>query len=235
MNAAHVTARNPRIALYYAPPASSAWWREGCEWLGRDAESGLGSRTDAHAWTQAPRRYGWHATLVAPFHCARDVSPADVLAAARAWASAVPRFEMPVRVTQMNRFVALRAAHERDDERLRTMAESALRSVAPMRARPSAESIERRIGPGMSARQIELLREWGYPYVLDEYRFHMTLSDSLDDAHARASIESDWTSRIERLGPLPIHGAALFIESEPGAPFILWQRLPFRNIAQDKA
>jgi hypothetical protein len=87
----------------------------------------------------------------------------------------------------------------------------------------------------MNARQIALLREWGYPYVLDEYRFHMTLSDSLDDAQARASIVSEWTQRIERLGPLPVHGAALFVESEPGAPFTLWQRLPFANIAEDKA
>ncbi|BAO88097.1 DUF1045 domain-containing protein [Caballeronia cordobensis] len=232
MSGAHVNGGNPRVALYYAPPASSAWWREGCEWLGRDAENGLESATPAHALTHAPRRYGWHATLIAPFHLAPGIELADVLACARAWASSVPRFDMPVQAAELGNFVALRPAQPFDDDWLRTLAGNALQALAALRAVPSRESIERRIGAGMSARQIALLREWGYPYVFDEYRFHMTLSDSLDDPSERASIISAWTRRIETLGPLPMHGAALFIEPAPGAPFTLWQRLPFNN-AQD--
>ncbi|MDR5739939.1 MULTISPECIES: DUF1045 domain-containing protein [unclassified Caballeronia] len=226
--------RIARVALYYSPPASSAWWREGCEWLGRDAESGRENPASSHAWTHSPRRYGWHATIVAPFHPAAGVAWADVLAAARAWASEVRGFDMPVRVAQMNGFMALRAANDEDDARTRAIAASALQAFASLRAEPSVESIERRIHTGMSARQIALLREWGYPYVLDEYRFHMTLSDSLDDTNARASIESHWAQRIGQLGPLPVRGAALFIEREPGAPFMLWQRVPFKT-AQDEA
>lgn len=225
-------AGDPRVALYYAPPASSAWWREGCEWLGRDPENGLETATPAHELTHAPRRYGWHATLIAPFHTVPGVELADVLACARAWASSVPRFEIRMQPAEMGRFVALRPAETGDDKTLRTLAASALNALSALRTMPSRTSIERRIVDGMSARQIELLREWGYPYVLDEYRFHMTLSDSLDDANARASIVSDWRRRVDTLGPLPIHGAALFIEPEPGAPFRLWQRLPFNN-AQD--
>ncbi|SAK69928.1 hypothetical protein AWB77_02897 [Caballeronia fortuita] len=225
---------HPRVALYYAPPAASAWWREGCGWLGRDPENGRESATPAHAVTHAPRRYGWHATLVAPFHMAPGVELSDVLACARAWAGSVSRFDMPVKADVLGRFVALRPAASSDDAALRELAAGALNALCALRTMPSRESIERRIVDGMSARQIELLRAWGYPYVLDEYRFHMTLSDSLDDANARASIVSDWNARIDALGPLPVHGAALFIEPEPGAPFTLWQRLPFNN-AQDVA
>ncbi|KXV05074.1 phosphonate metabolism protein [Caballeronia megalochromosomata] len=227
-------AAKPRVALYYAPPASSAWWRDGCAWLGRDPENGREIATPAHDVTRAPRRYGWHATLVAPFHMAPGVEFADVLACARAWASAVPRFEMAVKAAELERFVALRPAEECDDATLRTLAADALQALHALRAMPSRESIERRIAAGMSARQIELLRTWGYPYVFEEYRFHMTLSDSLDDANTRAAIVSEWMRRIDTLGPLPMHGAALFIEPEPGAPFTLWQRLPFNN-AQDVA
>ncbi|WP_277182406.1 DUF1045 domain-containing protein [Caballeronia sp. BR00000012568055] len=225
---------SPRIALYYAPPASSAWWREGCEWLGRDAENGLSFDTPAHAVTQSPRRYGWHATLVAPFQCAPGVTFDDVLAVSRAWASSIARFDMPVRAAELGRFVALRPSDDADDARLRSIAASALQSLATLRLMPSAADIARRVNEGMSARQIALLREWGYPYVLDEYRFHMTLSDSLDHADTRASIVGEWTQRIDTLGAMPVHGAALFIEAEPGAPFTLWQRLPFNN-AQDVA
>lgn len=234
MIVAPVNARDPRVALYYAPPASSAWWREGCEWLGRDPENGLESATSAREFTHAPRRYGWHATLVAPFHMAPGVELADVLACARAWASSVARFEMAVKAAELGRFVALRPADARDDEALRALSGSALKALAALRRKPSHESIEKRIDGSMSARQIELLRKWGYPYVFDEYRFHMTLSDSLDDRNARESIVSEWRGRIDTLGPLPMHGAALFIEPEPGAPFTLWQRLPFNN-AQDVA
>jgi hypothetical protein len=221
-----------RIALYYAPPASSAWWREGSEWLGRDAENGRIFDTHVHDLTRAPRRYGWHATIVPPFHCAAGITPDDVLDAARAWARSIARFEMPVCAAQLGRFTALRPAHESDDVRVREMAASALRSLAHVRAAASPESIERRITPDMSQRQIELLREWGYPYVFDEYRFHMTLSDSLDDVAARASIADEWNRRIGTLGPLPMHGAALFIEPAAGAPFTLWQRLSF-NASED--
>ncbi len=118
-------------------------------------------------------------------------------------------------------------------ERLRAMAASVLQTLAGLRAQASQESIERRITADMSARQIALLREWGYPYLFDEYRFHMTLSDSLDAA-ARASIVADWARRIDTLGAMPVHGAALFVEPQAGAPFTLWQRLTFNN-AQEVA
>jgi hypothetical protein len=234
-----------RIALYYAPPAASAWWDAGCEWLGRDPErahsidtplpdriAALGSNVEA--LTRAPRRYGWHGTLVAPFHCAEGVRPLDVLSAARDWARHFGRFDMPVGVAEIGRFVALRPANTGHDDIVREIAASALRAMAPLRARPSPQQIESRIAPGMSERQIGLLREWGYPYVLDEFRFHMTLSDSLGEAAARTAIASHWTERIEALGPLPFHGASLFVEPQPGAPFALWQRLPF-DTAQDPA
>jgi hypothetical protein len=240
-----VVGPNARIALYYAPPADSSWWRAGCEWLGRDPESarvyhrpaprelaalGLGVR----GLTRAPRRYGWHATLVAPFRCAECATPLDVLVAAREWASRIKPFSMPVAVAEMGRFVALRPSATQDDQAVRDIAASALHALGSVRAMPSEAERERRIVEGMSDQQIAMLREWGYPYVLDEYRFHMTLSDSLDDASARQAIASHWTERVETLGLLPLHGAALFAEPQPGAPFMLWQRLPF-DTAQDPA
>ena len=229
-----------RIALYYAPPASSAWWRAGCEWLGRDAETGRLIETPEEpaisalgqsvaALTSSPRRYGWHGTLVAPFHTAEGVTPQQVLSEAREWASHITQFDAPLSAVEMGRFVALRATRPDDDESIRRVAASALYALASLRARPSAEDAERRLASGLSERQRTLLHEWGYPYVLDEFRFHMTLSDALDSTSVRAAIVSLWQTRAETLGPLPFHGAALFVQPHPGAPFTLWQRLPFAN------
>lgn len=229
-----------RIALYYAPPASSAWWHAGCEWLGRDAETGHSIEAPVEpditalgqtiaALTESPRRYGWHGTLVAPFRPAEGVTPQRVLSVAREWASQIDCFNVPLSAVEMGRFVALRASAENDDETVRRIAASALHALAPLRARPSAEDTERRLASGLNARQRALLHEWGYPYVLDEFRFHMTLSNALDAAPVRAAIVSLWQARAEALGPIPFHGAALFVQPRPTAPFTLWRRLPFAN------
>jgi hypothetical protein len=230
-----------RIALYYAPPSSSAWWRAGCEWLGRDAESGDAIEPPVEpslnalghtvaALTEAPRRYGWHGTLVAPFRPADGVTPQQVLSVAREWASHIACFDTPMQAVEMGRFVALRAELAADDEAIRKLATSALHAVAPLRAPPSPEDTARRLASDLNPRQRALLLEWGYPYVLDEFRFHMTLSDSLDTAPVHAAIVSLWRARSAALGPLPFHGAALFVQTHPGAPFILWQRLPFAGV-----
>jgi len=220
-------AQPARIALYYAPPAMSAWWRAGCEWLGRDPETNRNSATSAATLTRTPRRYGWHGTLVAPFRSQDDVSLQDVLASAREWAQGQARFDMRMVPVEMGRFVALQAVDHDDAQTVRMLAESALRALDSLRARPSREENEKRVTPGMSARQIALLHEWGYPYVLDEFRFHMTLTSSLDSAALRRGIMEDWSARCDALGSMPFHGAALFVEPEAGAPFELVERLPF--------
>jgi hypothetical protein len=220
-------AQPARIALYYAPPATSDWWRAGCEWLGRDPETNTKSATAAATLTHTPRRYGWHGTLVAPFRLREGVTFQDMLTAARAWAHSQTRFDMPVAPVEMGHFVALQAVDHQDAERVRVLAESALRALDSSRARPSREENEKRVTPGMNARQLALLHEWGYPYVLDEFRFHMTLSSSLDSAALRRGIIEDWSARCNALGALPYHGAALFVEPEAGAPFELVERLPF--------
>jgi hypothetical protein len=76
----------------------------------------------------------------------------------------------------------------------------------PWRAALSTEDIDRRKPAQLGARQRQLLEQYGYPYVLDEFRFHMTLSspvtndsDYLDwlQAAYRKSVTS--TPSLDRL------------------------------------
>ncbi|WP_369292468.1 DUF1045 domain-containing protein, partial [Burkholderia pseudomallei] len=98
-----------RFALYYAPPRASAWWRAGCAWLGRDPEDGAtlappqpgALRRPVDALTVAPRRYGWHATLVAPFALRPGVAPDELVAAAAAWARACAPLAIDVDVAAL--------------------------------------------------------------------------------------------------------------------------------------
>src|SRR5258708_19714311 len=69
----------PRYAIYFVPAADTALYRFGAAALGYDCFTGADIATldalpvDAGAWrelTREPRRYGFHATLKAPFHLA---------------------------------------------------------------------------------------------------------------------------------------------------------------------
>ncbi len=231
-----------RFAVYYAPSRDSAWWHAGCVWLGRDPENGNVLQTAqpvslsraVEDLTEAPRRYGWHGTLVAPFRLAANVTPRDLLDAARAWARSRSRFTLPVEAARLGDFVALRPENSGGDEQMRTLASDALRTLNTFRAAPAPADLARRLAAPLTERQRALLVEWGYPYVFDEFRFHMTLSSSLDSAAERDALAAHWHEEAARLGPLVVDGAALFVEPEPGAPFVLWQRLPFRGGTEQK-
>lgn len=235
-NAPFEWAADARFAVYYAPSRESSWWQAGCEWLGRDPESGA-----VHAppqpsalsravsdLTRAPRRYGWHGTLVPPFRLGQGTTQYDLLAAAQAWARTQTPFALAVEAARLGDFVALRPAGTEGDEALRTLASDALRTLAALRAVQEAAELERRLAAPLTERQRALTVEWGYPYVFDEFRFHMTLSDSLASTAERDALVAYWHEAAARLGPLQVDSAAIFVEPAPGAPFVLWQRLPFR-------
>ncbi|WP_321865907.1 DUF1045 domain-containing protein [Paraburkholderia tropica] len=232
-----------RFALYYAPPRESAWWRAGCAWLGRDPESGEtltpplidGLARPLDALTAAPRRYGWHGTLVPPFRLAAGVTPEALCAAVQAWAARRAAFEVAAEAATLGRFVALRAADERGADALRELAADALRTLAPLRATQTAAELAKRLDAPLTQRQREYVEHWGYPYVFDEFRFHMTLSDSLpdslpdslDDSDTRTQLTQAWNARMRDAGALPVHGVALYVEPRPSAPFALWRRAAF--------
>jgi hypothetical protein len=180
--------------------------------------------------TVAPARYGWHGTLMPPFRLAAGVTPADLLAQAQQWAGRQRGFALAVTAAALGRFVALRPATDADEAAMRALAEDALRTFTPLRATPSARERDARRAQPLTPRQQTLLDAWGYPYVLDEFRFHMTLSDSLDDPAERGILLDWWRAAAPGLGPLPATGAALFVEPAPGAPFVLWRRLPFDTL-----
>ncbi|SDC14573.1 DUF1045 domain-containing protein [Paraburkholderia lycopersici] len=224
-----------RFALYYAPPRDSAWWRAGCAWLGRDPETGAplapphlaGLAQPLDALTVAPRRYGWHGTLVPPFRLANGVTPEALVAVAQRWALRQARFAANVEAATLGRFVALRPADEAGETALRELAASALRALGALRAAQTPAELAKRLDASLTPRQRAYVQEWGYPYVLEEFRFHMTLSDSLGDAHTCARLVEAWNTQMRDAPALPVEGAALFVEPRPGAPFVLWRRLPF--------
>lgn len=127
----------------------------------------------------------------------------------------------------LSRFVALRAADEQGEHALRELAADALRALGHLRATQTADELAKRLDAPLTPRQRAYVEEWGYPYVFDEFRFHMTLSDSLDDDALRAALAYAWNAQMHDAGALPVEGVALYVEPRPGEPFALWRRVDF--------
>ena len=227
-----------RYAVYYAPDPASALWHLGAQWLGRDAFSGEcfepmefdgldGQRFQA--LTAAPRRYGFHATLKAPMRLANGASSDDLLEHATLWAARRRAFEVRLRCDWLHGFLALRPASPDGSRQLSELAADCVGEFERFRRPMSRADLARRLKADLSTAQEALLLRWGYPYVFDEYRFHMTLSARVRDARERELLaEGAWAWFGELIEePLRIHGVSVFHEPDSGAPFELVESVPF--------
>jgi hypothetical protein len=196
------------------------------QWLGRSASGrpvtpGVPAgwtREAIDAMTVSARRYGFHATLKAPFRLAQGRTPEELDAALARFAAGRERVLVPrLRLARLGGFFALIPGAEAAE--LHALADEAVTGFDGFRAPATEAEIARRHPASLTPRQRELLAAWGYPYVLDEFRFHLTLTDRIPDGQ-QTEVErtlSDWFA--SSLGAtVPIDALALFTEAEPGAP-----------------
>jgi putative phosphonate metabolism protein len=177
-----------RYAIYFAPEPGSALARFGGAWLGYDAAAGKPAARPAvsavtperlHAITAEPRRYGFHATLKPPFALAEGTEIGALDAAAAALARRLSAFTAPpLRVACLSGFWALMLSAP--CPALDKLAAVCVEALDRFRAPPSAAELAQRRKAGLSQAQEALLERWGYPYVMEEFRFHMTLTARLD-------------------------------------------------------
>ncbi len=225
----------PRFAIYSAPEPGGALWRFGSAALGYDAATGLDTPFlpdlpvddgSWRRWTEDPRRYGFHGTLKAPFHLGPGVTEDRLLEAARTFAAGRIAFTAPrLAVGLLGAFVALVPTDISPD--LNALAADCVRDFSPLRAPLSPADRERRLAAPLSARQRRSLDDWGYPFVFDDYRFHMTLSGPLPEER-RASVR-DWLAEAYRPiedGPA-IDALTVFRQADRTARFRILARYPF--------
>ncbi|WP_110804259.1 DUF1045 domain-containing protein [Rhodobacter viridis] len=170
-----------RYALYYAP-ADAGLWRAGSDWLGWDActgrpvgQPGIAGLSEA---TATARKYGFHATLKAPFRLAEDQTPEALRAAVAAMAAALAPVALDgLAVRQLGSFLAL--TPDTTGPALASLATEVVTRFEPFRAPLTAAEIARRRPDRLSPRQRELLNIYGYPFVFEEFRFHISLTGDL--------------------------------------------------------
>jgi putative phosphonate metabolism protein len=227
-----------RHAIYFAPAEGTPWWRFGAAWLGRDPATGAevpqpaleGVAPDEfRALTETPRRYGFHATVKAPFALRAGATREALAAALERFCAARSGVALPqLEVTQLDDFLALAPAAR--ESRVNDLAAECVRDFEPFRAPLEAAELERRRRKGLTPRQDRYLEEFGYPFVLAEYRFHLTLTGSLEAAppHLVAALRAAAEHAVAALAgePLQLDALALFEQPERAAPFRLVARFP---------
>lgn len=217
-----------RYAIYFTPERDDPLSRIAANWLGRDPFTGTAapmpaigrlSPAEIAFHTAAARRYGFHATLKAPFLLAGGETEASLNKAMEVFAETVAPVTIPrLVIKQIDSFFAL--VPEEQSPELNRFADDVVVAFERFRAPLTEAEIERRSPDSLSPIEFRNLLQWGYPYVFEAFRFHMTLTGRVgaDEApRVRSAIEEFFGILLDE--PVPVDGLALFVEPEPGAPF----------------
>lgn len=208
-----------RYAIYYTAPAGPLA-DFGAAWLGWDVTTGLpvkhpiihGLDEDIAAITATPRKYGFHGTIKPPFRLADRTSFEELRSAtADLCRDLAPLSLDGLKLTRMGRFLALTVTG--DTTALADLASKVVTSLDAFRAPASDAELAKRRKANLSERQEAYLTQWGYPYVMDEFRFHLTLTGRLQTEHAK-SLHASLAPVLVNVLPKPFEIASLTLAGE---------------------
>jgi len=174
-----------RYAIYYTAPAGPLA-DFGAAWLGWDIATGETVEhpsiprldDDIATITQKPRKYGFHGTIKPPFRLAEDTSANQLMHETETLCASLPPLTLGgLELTRIGSFLALTLTG--DAAPLVQLAGTVVKSLDHFRAPASDEELAKRRKANLTEQQDQNLMAWGYPYVMDDFRFHLTLSGRL--------------------------------------------------------
>lgn len=221
-----------RYAVYYTPsdPALAGF---GARWLGWDIAAGRAVHQPEQASlpaplaeiTRTPRRYGFHATIKPPFRLAEGQSIEALNTALAALCDQVPPVTLEgMALSRLGRFLALQPLG--DTAQLNGLAAMLVETLDTFRAPPDDAELQRRRGAGLTPAREALLMRWGYPHVMKEFRFHMTLTGKLPKAQI-APVQAVLGDALADILPAPfvINGLSLVGEDSDGRFHLLHRHI----------
>lgn len=216
-----------RYAIYFCPAAGSALDAFGRAWLAQAPHAidlpGIQSRR-LQVLLANVRRYGWHATIRAPFALGAGVAYEDLRDAVMAVVQRFPAITLPLQLERLAGFLALRPSG--DTAAIDQLAAACLHALEPLRA-PLSEEVFCKHADGFDAVELDLLERYGYPYVLDRYRFHLTLSAPATEAEEQ--VMRDGLARYAATwSPARVDALSICREAMPGADFEQIERIALR-------
>ncbi|TCU17056.1 DUF1045 domain-containing protein [Rhizobium sullae] len=232
-----------RYAICFTPAPSDPLTQVAANWLGRNVFSGemveppairgIGIHEIAFH-TAVPRRYGFHGVLKAPFYLAPDVSESQLLREMMRFSGSLQPFLIPsVEVARLRNYFSLVPSVPCDH--IHYLASAVVQHFDRFRAPLSEAEIERSDPDGLSAAQFANLYRWGYPYVMDEFRFHMPLTgpvNLVDMPRIEQALSSVFDAVLAE--PVAVANIALMIEEGTGGPFRVHSLHPMGKVSARK-
>lgn len=177
-----------RYAIYYTPASDHPLNAFGASWLGWDLDTGQSVDhpklpnlpMPISDITQTPRKYGFHGTVKAPFHLRDGTTQGELEEAVADFARGWNAFELGhFTIGHLGKFCALVLARENDH--FAALVSDCVVALDRFRAPMTQKELKRRLAANLSARQQHFLNQWGYPYIMEEFRFHLTLTSALSE------------------------------------------------------
>lgn len=222
-----------RYAIYAVPPRDHPLWAITTDWLGRDIESGaetIGFRPhwlEPASWqtiVAEPRRYGFHGTLKPPFALAPGLTQHDLSDRLHAFAAAtMPLPPVALQIAALGPFLALVPSGA--TAALYALADRTVAEFDDFRAPAKPEELARRRAAGLTSAQEGHLQRWGYPYVFDQFRYHMTLTGALGEVE-RGVLQSWLTAHFAAAIAAPVPLELGLFGAAAGTVFRLLRRYP---------
>ena len=226
-----------RYAIYFAPAEGSELETVCASILGRCARTGdmlkqpelPGVKPSRLAeLTASPRHYGLHGTLKPPFFLAAGKTEEQLLQAAKDLAADCSAFTLPpLSLQTIGSFLALTPTALCPE--LEALARTCVTALDEFRRPASPDELARRRSKSLTENQERLLLRWGYPYVLDEFRFHLTLTGSIhnpeEHEHVRAALANLVTPVLGDV--VPVRDICIFRQPSQEEPFVFLARPTF--------
>jgi len=225
-----------RYAVYWTPEQGSPLAEFGRSWLGYDADTGspVAQRDDRglgldllERITTTPRHYGFHGTLLAPYRLRDGKSAYELLDRLQRFAARRrPVAVGPLQLEKLFDFLAL--VPKNDAPALNALhAECAFafdRYWAPL----TDDERARHQPTELSHTQRLMLAQWGYPRMLCDFPFHLTLTGDLE-ADQSDAITGKLAANLEDICGPPLTLESISLCGDPGSekPFQVLARFPF--------
>ena len=216
-----------RYAIYYLPP-EGALASFGAAWLGWDCVAGREVvQPDVPLMeriTRKPRKYGFHGTLKPPFRLADGMEVDELKSAVDLMAqTCAPAQSNGLRLTCLGRFLALTAIG--DTQGIARVAATCVEALDHFRAPLTEADLVQRRKARLTDQQDALLRRWGYPFVMEEFRFHLTLTGRLPVDQIEAWTQTAQAYLPSLPEPFVLEEVAL-VGERPDGRFELIERVP---------
>jgi putative phosphonate metabolism protein len=225
----NLMAPEARVGIYYCPHENDPLFAAGAAWLGRNPARGdrvvQPEIPGIDELTSEARLYGFHATLKPPMRLAEGLSWDELLTATRELAARIAPFALPpLAVTDLHGFLAL--CETTFCPPLQALADACVERLDAFRAPPPEAELARRRRAQLTEAQEAMLVRFGYPYVLNTWFFHMTLTRRLSAAE-----HAIWRPRTERFFDAAVRMSrvvtdiCLFTQAGPGEAFVMGERV----------